>query len=156
GVAAAEEVPIIVISERDDPAAGRTADVATEWLAKPFSMSYARTRIRAALLRTPCRWSRPVIPADEDRRIAGLRSLGVLGTPAEAGFDRLTRLAAAIFDVPTVLVSLVDRDRQWFKSAHGTDMRETPREISFCGHAVVSRVPMIVPDALNDPRFADN
>src|SRR5262249_53466247 len=68
GVAAAEEVPIIVISERDDPAAGRTADAATEWLAKPFSMSYARTRIRAALLRTPCRWSKPVIPADEDRR----------------------------------------------------------------------------------------
>ncbi|HSQ11233.1 MAG TPA: GAF domain-containing protein, partial [Burkholderiaceae bacterium] len=80
----------------------------------------------------------------------------VLDTPPEERFDRLTRLAAAIFDVPTALVSLVDRDRQWFKSAHGSEARETPREISFCAHAVASKAPMVVPDALADPRFAEN
>jgi GAF domain-containing protein len=80
----------------------------------------------------------------------------VLDTTPEARFDRLTRLAALAFDVPIALVSLVDHDRQWFKSAHGVDARETSRESSFCAHAIVNRTPMVIPDALQDERFADN
>jgi GAF domain-containing protein len=74
----------------------------------------------------------------------------------EERFDRLTRLARALFDVPIVLVSLVDRDRQWFKSCLGLGVCEAPRETSFCAHVVISRELMIVPDTLFDPRFAEN
>lgn len=97
------------------------------------------------------------IPADDQSRLEELYSLRILGTAAEERFDRYTRLAATILDVPIALVSLIDRDRQWFKSAHGLDVEETPREMSFCGHAIVEKEGLlIVPDALDDPRFADN
>ena len=128
----------------------------TDWLVWPFSSAYARTRIRAWLLRTACRWERAPIPEGEDRRLAALHSLGILDTPQEQRFDRLTRLAAAILRVPTALVSLVDKNRQWIKSAHGQELRETSREASFCAHAVSSREMLIVPDAFHDARFADN
>jgi GAF domain-containing protein len=112
--------------------------------------------VRSWLLRTPCRWQKAPIPPDEERRLTALRHLGLLDTPPEERFDRLTRLAAAILDVPTALVSLVDSDRQWFKSGYGDGPRETPRDASFCAHAVASRTALVVPDALEDPRFADN
>ena len=98
----------------------------------------------------------PPIPPNEAERLAALRALGVLDTPPEERFDRLTRLATALFGVPIALVSLVDQDRQWFKSCVGLDARETPRAVSFCGHAVAAERPLVVPDATLDPRFADN
>ena len=148
---------IILVTDHEPVAAEARADGITDWLVKPFSKPYARARIRAWLLRTACRWVPAPIPADEERRLAALRHLGVLDTPPEERFDRLTRLAAAIFDVPTALVSLVDQDRQWFKSALGVGtIRESPRESSFCAHAVVNRETLVVPDTLSDMRFADN
>jgi signal transduction histidine kinase/CheY-like chemotaxis protein len=96
------------------------------------------------------------IPENEKERIKSLLELGVLDTPPEERFDRLTRIAASVFDVPIALVSLVDSDRQWFKSCQGLDVSETPRDISFCGHAIHSDDPLIVSNALSDPRFADN
>ena len=87
------------------------------------------------------------------RRSASWR---ILDTEPEERFDRITRLAAALFDVPVALVSLVDENRQWFKSCHGLSVRETSRDISFCAHVVHSREPMIVPDTFQDTRFADN
>lgn len=98
----------------------------------------------------------PVIPANEADRLAALRALAVLDEPPEARFDRVTSLAQKIFDVPIALVSLVDADRQWFKSALGLDAAETPRSISFCGHAILSQQVFVVEDALKDPRFFDN
>ena len=98
----------------------------------------------------------PPIPADEPRRLQSLHSLGVLDTPPERRFDRITRVATAAFRVPIALVSLVDHDRQWFKSCVGLDVTQTDRSISFCGHAILSDDLLIVPDALDDPRFADN
>jgi PAS domain S-box-containing protein len=93
----------------------------------------------------------------EEERLAVLRDFAVLDTPAERDFDDLTELAAAICDVPVALVSLVDRDRQWFKSRVGLTATETPREVSFCAQAIAAgRDVMIVPDAPADPRFADN
>ena len=125
-------------------------------LIAPFSSSYARARLRAALMRRASRWNRADLPKDEAPRLAALRDLGILDTAPEERFDRITRLAAALFDVPVALISLVDENRQWFKSTQGIDASETPRDESFCAHAVLNRSPLVVPDALLDARFAEN
>ena len=151
----AKEVPIIAIAEQRS---GSTSEMESfdDVLEKPFSTEYARTRVRAWLLRNTCRWIRAPLPENEDRRLQALHSLNILDTDSEDRFDRFTRLAATIFNVPIALVSLIDRDRQWFKSRHGLDAAETSREVSFCAHALHEERVMVVPDALNDPRFADN
>ena len=99
---------------------------------------------------------RPATPANEGERLADLRRLRILDTAAEERFDRITRLAARLLDVPIALVSLVDADRQWCKSRVGLDTTEMPRDISFCGHAILGSEIFVVPDALADERFADN
>ena len=99
---------------------------------------------------------KPRIPADEETRLATLHTLALLDTPADERFDRLVRIAKQLFDVPIVLFSLIDDDRQWVKSAIGIDFRETPRAWSFCGHTILDNDPMIVEDTLEDPRFIDN
>lgn len=96
------------------------------------------------------------LPHNEALRLRALRELLILDTPPEARFDRISAFAAREFDVPMALVSLVDRDRQWFKSNFGLEERETPRDTSFCGHAIGERDALVVPDALKDPRFIDN
>lgn len=98
----------------------------------------------------------PAIPANEDRRLAALRELGLLDTPKEERFDRLCRIAARVFDVPIALVSLVDSNRQWFKSCVGLDATETGRDVSFCGHTILESEMLIIPDAREDERFRDN
>src|SRR5438105_718424 len=96
------------------------------------------------------------IPANEPERLAALYSLHILDTPAEERFDRVTRLALRLFDVPIAYVSIVDANRQWFKSACGIDRGETARGISFCGHAILQNEPLIITDTLADLRFHDN
>jgi PAS domain S-box-containing protein len=96
------------------------------------------------------------IPADEIARLAVLRDLGILDTPTEERFERITRLAQRVFDVPIVLLSLVDADRQWFKSCIGLPDREMGRHESFCAHTILSDRPLIVEDAHLDGRFVDN
>lgn len=98
----------------------------------------------------------PGTPADEAARLAELRAYEVLDTEAEQAFDDLTQLASDILKVPIALVSLVDSERQWFKSRVGLDAAETPRDISFCGHVVAGDQLLLVPDATRDERFADN
>lgn len=98
----------------------------------------------------------PFLPPDEQQRLQTLRDLLILDTEPEQRFDVLTQYAADMFDVPIVLVSLVDENRQWFKSRCGLNATETPRNISFCGHAILESEPLVVTDALTDPRFADN
>ncbi|BAL24108.1 PAS domain S-box protein [Azoarcus sp. KH32C] len=98
----------------------------------------------------------PPMPPDEAQRQEALRTLDLLDTPPEERFDRITRIARRLFDVPIALVSLIDHDRQWFKSRQGLDATETPRDISFCGHTILAPDIFEVPDAFDDPRFADN
>jgi signal transduction histidine kinase/ActR/RegA family two-component response regulator len=100
----------------------------------------------------------PTIPANDVERVAILRSLGVLDTPPEPDYDEITLLAAQICQVPIALISLIDTDRQWFKSKVGIDGAGTPRNVSFCAHAICEpeKELFIVPDAHDDPRFADN
>jgi PAS domain S-box-containing protein len=98
----------------------------------------------------------PPIPVHEERRLAALDEYELLDTPPEEVFDALTRLAALSCDVPTATISLVDRTRQWFKAVYGDVPSETPREVSFCAHAIVGEGLFEVPDTLDDPRFDDN
>ncbi|MET0270873.1 MAG: GAF domain-containing protein, partial [Sphingomonas sp.] len=163
GLTAAGRVVAMLAAQGDDATpvvllggSGPSGDAAVDRLDEPWSCEYARTRIRTWLMRAECHWSRAAIPADEAERLAALRALRLLDTPTEERFDRLTRMAAALFRVPVALVSLVDAERQWFKSRVGADVCETSRESSFCAHAVVARETMVVPDALADPRFRDN
>ena len=95
-------------------------------------------------------------PFDDEQRLDALNSYDVLDTPAEPAFDRITGLASRIFGVPIALVSLIDRDRQWFKSCVGLDASETPREVAFCSHAILCDAVMVVPDTHSDPRFEFN
>ena len=96
------------------------------------------------------------LPQNEKQRLKALRDLVILDTAPEERFDRISAFAAQEFGVPMALVSLVDQDRQWFKSNFGLDACETARDISFCGHAVAQSEPLVIHDALEDPRFADN
>jgi CheY-like chemotaxis protein len=153
--AEAESLPVILLADRDDVAGGEAAGV-TEWIVKPFSSSYIRTKVRAWTLRTACRWLKAPLPEDEESRLRALKSLGILDTGPEARFDRITRIAAALFDVPIALISLVDWDRQWCKSCCGLQAGVISRDESFCAHVVHDRQIMVVPDTLRDPRFADN
>ncbi len=98
----------------------------------------------------------PGYPENEATRIQTLHALNVLDTESEERFDRLARLAKRLFNVPIALVSLVDINRQWFKSHMGLDACETSRDISFCGHAILGDDIFIVEDALLDERFYDN
>ncbi len=99
---------------------------------------------------------RPDFPENEAERLEELDSYEILDTDAEANFDALTRLAAHILEVPIALVSLIDKDRQWFKSHYGLDTTETPRDLSFCGHVVASGEFLVVPNTNDDRRFHDN
>jgi len=98
----------------------------------------------------------PKIPLDEAERLVALRSLDVLDMPSEERFDRITRLAKALFKVPIALISLVDADRQWFRSRQGLTACETSRDISFCGHAILENKVLWIQDASRDKRFSDN
>jgi diguanylate cyclase (GGDEF)-like protein len=98
----------------------------------------------------------PPTPENEPMRLATLRSLSVLDSQPEERFDRLTRMAKRMFRAPIALVSLIDENRQWFKSCDGLSVSELPRETSFCGHAILGNDVFLIEDALKDERFADN
>lgn len=95
-------------------------------------------------------------PSGETARLAALYELDVLDTPPEKDFDDIVSLAASVCGTPMAMVSLIDTDRQWFKAKIGTDVTETSRDLSICAHAILGRDLLVVPDARQDARFADN
>jgi signal transduction histidine kinase len=97
-----------------------------------------------------------LMPPDENQRLRALRATGLLDSPPEERFDRLTRLAAQVTQTPLAFVSLIDSERQWFKSCFGSELRETPRSQAFCAYTVLDKAPVVVEDATLDPRFFDN
>ncbi|MCP9799354.1 sensor domain-containing diguanylate cyclase [Synechococcus sp. RedBA-s] len=96
------------------------------------------------------------VPADEALRLRELQRHQLLDQAGDHHFDRIVKLASAIFDMPIALISLVDHNRQWFLSREGLEVSETPREVAFCAHTIASDEVMVVPDALNDERFSGN
>jgi diguanylate cyclase (GGDEF)-like protein len=99
---------------------------------------------------------KPEIPENETKRLHALRTLKILDSSNDERFDRVTRMAKRIFGVSISLVSLIDKDRQWFKSKQGLEATETPRDISFCAHAINQSGLFIIPNASEDERFFDN
>ena len=146
------DLPIIRVTSD----AGAVTEPFTDQLVEPVSPSYARARLRAWMTRSPLRWIPAPKPVDEPERIGALRAMELLDTPPEERFDRFTRLAASLFGVPIALVTLIDSERQWFKSKCGSAVPETPRDQAFCAHVVYERMPVVVADARGDRRFADN
>lgn len=98
----------------------------------------------------------PATPHNEVERLHVLRALNLLDSQKDERFDRLTRMATRMFNVPIALVSLVDANRQWFKSCVGLQASETPRDVSFCGHAILGNDIFVIEDATKDTRFFDN
>lgn len=94
--------------------------------------------------------------SDEPGRMAALNRCRVLDTQPEEQFEKITALVRSVFDVPIAAVSLVDDDRQWFKSMQGLDCTETPRDVAFCDYTIRTREPLTVGDAHEDPRFRNN
>lgn len=96
------------------------------------------------------------VPGEESARLASVEALKILDTPAEERFDRVTRVAQRVFGVPIAMVTIVGRDRQWFKSRQGLLLSETPRSVSLAAHAILSDETLCLPDARQDERFRDN
>lgn len=96
------------------------------------------------------------IPTNEAERQRAVDALGIVDTPHEERFDALTREAIKVLRVPISTITIIDKDREWFKSCQGLDAEEGPRAISFCGHAMLARDVFIVEDTLKDERFKDN
>lgn len=98
----------------------------------------------------------PHIPQNEAERLEALWQMKILDTAPEDRFDKITKEAAEKLGAPISMISIIDKDREWYKSCVGLDIKEQPREISFCAHAMLSREIFIIEDAKKDPRFADN
>jgi phosphoribosyl 1,2-cyclic phosphodiesterase len=155
GGAAAQKLAVLAVTRTLRATVSVPAAV-TNWLVWPASLAHIRTKLRAAVLRQACRWRTAPLPPDEDRRLGALHRLRILDTAPEERFDRYTDAACETLGVPIALISLVDTDRQWFKSRRGLPVAESSRDESLCAHAILGEDVMQVPDLLQDDRFADN
>jgi GAF domain-containing protein len=97
----------------------------------------------------------PILP-NEKERLAAVKELKILNTKREERFDRITKMTLERFNVPISTISILDSDREWYKSCQGLDAREGPRSTSFCGHVISQNYIFVIEDTLLDPRFADN
>lgn len=158
-----KDVPVLMVASKSGESVEDQERIvkylnADNYIKGVYSHAYFITRIQMAMLRIPLRWRRASVPPTEELRVATLRKTGLLDSSFEERFDRITRLAKSMFNVPIALVSLVDSDRQWFKACCGLPegVRETPRDHAFCAHAILQDDVFVVPDAFQDERFADN
>jgi diguanylate cyclase (GGDEF)-like protein len=132
-------------------------------IARPAPAETIRALLAGQAAREPQATEEPGIgyleaptPHDDVARIAALRRYAVLDTGRESELDEIAQLAAELCDAPMAFISLVDTEREYFKAAVGSDLQESPRDISFCGHGILGRVPLVIPDTREDARFATN
>lgn len=147
-------LPVILLAPHLDAAQARARTVqlgAQGFVAGGGELEPAVQQIEELLLR-----KRPLLPADEGSRLEALHKMQVLDTGPETAFDELVRAASLVCGTPIALVSLVDAERQWFKARHGLDGTQTDRDVAFCAHAIHGTDILEVPDAVADPRFAEN
>jgi phosphoribosyl 1,2-cyclic phosphodiesterase/CheY-like chemotaxis protein len=149
------ELPVVVITSEAGQEVPFFAAGVTDVLSKPFSVAYIRSRVRAWLLRTRARWSKPPNPSNEDARLQALRRTKLLDTPQDERLDRIVRLAARMFDVPVVGIGLMDAERQWYKARVGLQAREVPRDLSFCAYTILGQDSFVIADTQLDDRVAD-
>lgn len=143
-------IPVVPIRGRHDPVAvGLSAQCNLP--ADPVESKQPVT-LKAPMTSTP----KVLTSWDEASRLEALRALKLLDTPPERRFDRVTQMAREVLNVPIALITLVDKDRQWFKSRQGLELSQSSREISFCSHAILQDDIFVVPDACLDPRFCEN
>lgn len=150
-----EGIPVVLLCA-DESLVPPSNPHISETLVMPLTQAYLQTKLLAWFLRVACHWSLPPIPVDELKRLAALHELNILDTKGEDRFDRITRIASSLFNVPMSMISFIDADRQWFKSSQGVDIKESARDISFCAHAVAAKKTLVVTDTALDNRFADN
>ncbi|MGH9424456.1 MAG: GAF domain-containing protein, partial [Thermoanaerobaculia bacterium] len=157
------DMPIIVVAP--EGAESETTDLLTQGvddvLFEPLDAARFRARV-TTVMRSRGLWAeteevmRPLIPQDEAERLVEFRLGGSVDPEPEERFDKISRMAQRVFSVPFAGISFVEDNRQWFKSRQGLQLEDSPRELSFCGHAIVGQDPLIVEDAVLDPRFAQN
>eukprot|EP00899_Mesostigma_viride_P008600 jgi/Mesvir1/17741/Mv05597-RA.1 len=141
----------------EDGFKGREHPEVADWLQWPFSPAYARTRISAMLLRHESKWVAADRTSSEERRLAALHDLRILDTGRDPRYDNITSMCMNTFKVSFALVSLVEADRQWFKSVGGNvGCLQTSRDKSFCAHTILQDQVLEIPDTTADPRFAAN
>jgi DNA-binding response OmpR family regulator len=157
------DMPIIVVapagseSETGDLLSQGVDDV----LFEPLDPGRFRARV-TTVMRSRGLWAeteevmRPLIPQDEAERLVEFRIGATMDPQPEERFDKISRMAQRVFDVPFAGISFVEGDRQWFKSRHGLPIQDTTREMSFCGHAINGEEALVIEDAALDPRFAQN
>jgi hypothetical protein len=157
------DMPIIVVAPAGSET--ETGDLHTQGvddvLFEPLDAARFRSRV-TTVMRSRGLWAeteevmRPLIPQDEAERLVEFRLGASVDPKPEERFDKISRMAQRVFTVPFAGISFVEGDRQWFKSRQGLQLEDAPRELSFCGHAIVGQDPLIVEDAVLDPRFAQN
>jgi DNA-binding response OmpR family regulator len=157
------DMPIIVVAPAGSES--ETSDLHTQGvddvLFEPLDAARFRSRV-TTVMRSRGLWAeteevmRPLIPQDEAERLVEFRLGAPVDPKPEERFDKISRMAQRVFNVPFAGISFVEGDRQWFKSRQGLQLEDAPRELSFCGHAIVGQDPLIVEDAVLDPRFAQN
>ena len=157
------DMPIVVVAPEgsDREANELLAQGVDDVLIDPIDSGRFRARV-TAVMRSRGLWSetedvmRPLIPQDEAERLVELRLSGAIDGEPEERFDKITRMAQRVFNVPFAAISFVEGERQWFKSKQGLPIPDSPRELSFCGHAINESDVFVVEDAVLDPRFAQN
>jgi CheY-like chemotaxis protein len=157
------DIPIIVIApagtetETNDLLSQGVDDV----LQEPIDVGRFRARV-TAVMRSRGLWAeteevmRPLIPQDEAERLVEFRLSTAIDSAPEERFDKISRMTQKVFGAPFAGISLVEGDRQWFKSAQGLPVGDSARDLSFCGHAINGSEVFVVEDAVLDPRFAQN
>ena len=151
---------LVVAKNQDEMEMGRAESniiAADDWITEPLSAAYIRTRVRMSLLRAPCRWKRAPIPKNEKERLATLHDSCILDVNHPYILSRIGSIARQLFDLPIVCFCVLDESKVKFIAVEGVDgVREAPRDASLCAHVVYKEDILIVNDAREDDRFADN